>query len=491
MLFTRCPGCQTTFRISVDTLRVAHGAVRCGNCATVFSAFTGLRQDALEERPLEDDELLSPTLQMQELAGIEEIASPEVDASASPIDDAEPAETDDPQAVEPAAGDADATPGEPPELELEPEPEAEPEPEPVGDVAPIVAEPDIDAPTPVEATADAADEPETRDEPVSTDGSSAKLRFEAPVDEWALLLSEIERSVDEGSVLSEDGADAARGAAEGPSSSTPSPAPDTDETPELWDIGEPFSLDAYDDTAERRKLGSLGPRSTPARETADLDDGDPEYAAGLDQAISAEEIDATLSAEPDPEIVAVLEAGLDPTSGEPRSVRRWALGSLALSVALGVQLVHHFRAPLATQPGIGAALQGVYGLLGIELVPQWDLEQYEITNWAATAGPGRGGPGSLHITAQIRNRGPQDQPYPSILLELKDRWEAVIGSRVFAPSEYLAASSRIDELMAAGSIVPADLTVVDPGLDASGFELDVCLESDSGRMSCSSDRVFE
>jgi predicted Zn finger-like uncharacterized protein len=491
MLFTRCPGCQTTFRISVDTLRAAHGAVRCGNCATVFSAFTGLRQDALEEGPLENDALLSPTLQTQELAGIEEIAGPRIDETGideteSPIDDAEPSEADDPQPADVEAGDAGDAAQE------QPAPADEPDigvPTPI-DATATTTDDEHDAPPQTPAYDEPIDEAENRDAPVAAEGSSAKLYFEPPVDEWALLLSEIERSVDERSVQIEDQARDLRDA-ETRSTPTMSPAPDTDETPELWNIGEPFSLDAYDDTAERRKLGNLEPRGEEARESVDLDDGDAEHAAGLDEAISAEEIDATLSAEPDPAIVAVLEAGLDQTWNEPPRTRRWALGSLALIVALGIQVVHHFRAPLATQPGIGAALQGLYGLLGLELIPEWDLEQYEITNWAATAGTASGGPGNLHITAQIRNRGPSAQPYPNILLELKDRWEAVIGSRVFAPSEYLAASSQTSDLMAAGSTVPADLTVVDPGLDASGFELDVCLEMDTGRMSCSSDRVFE
>jgi predicted Zn finger-like uncharacterized protein len=81
MLFTRCPGCQTTFRITADTLRIANGHVRCGSCATVFSVYSGLRQDSLAESLREDDEYLSPTLQSRELAEAEEIESPELQAN--------------------------------------------------------------------------------------------------------------------------------------------------------------------------------------------------------------------------------------------------------------------------------------------------------------------------------------------------------------------------------------------------------------------------
>jgi len=36
-----------------------------------------------------------------------------------------------------------------------------------------------------------------------------------------------------------------------------------------------------------------------------------------------------------------------------------------------------------------------------------------------------------------------------------------------------------------------DLTVVDPGEDAYGFQLDVCVQSGAGLLSCASERVFE
>ena len=38
MLFTRCPECTTTFRVSDEALKKANGQVRCGRCANVFNA---------------------------------------------------------------------------------------------------------------------------------------------------------------------------------------------------------------------------------------------------------------------------------------------------------------------------------------------------------------------------------------------------------------------------------------------------------------------
>jgi hypothetical protein len=44
--------------------------------------------------------------------------------------------------------------------------------------------------------------------------------------------------------------------------------------------------------------------------------------------------------------------------------------------------------------------------------------------------------------------------------------------------------------MAPGETARAQLEVVDPGPDAYGFELDVCIEVETRVLSCGSDKVF-
>ena len=44
MLLTRCPHCQTTFRITAEALSKAEGQVRCGRCANVFNAYSALSE---------------------------------------------------------------------------------------------------------------------------------------------------------------------------------------------------------------------------------------------------------------------------------------------------------------------------------------------------------------------------------------------------------------------------------------------------------------
>jgi hypothetical protein len=176
---------------------------------------------------------------------------------------------------------------------------------------------------------------------------------------------------------------------------------------------------------------------------------------------------------------------------EPRpQSRRWAAASALAALVLGAQAVHHFRSDIAGHATFGPWLTAVYGALGEEVAPSWDVHQYVIIDWVATAEPNSRGVGSLKITARIQNRGPKRQPYPAVQLRLKDRYESAVGSRMFAPAEYLAGDTARGRLMSPGETARAEIEVVDPGPDAYGFELDVCIEVEASLVTCGSDEVF-
>ncbi|HSB24416.1 MAG TPA: DUF3426 domain-containing protein [Burkholderiaceae bacterium] len=124
-LATRCPVCQTVFRVVQDQLKVSEGWVRCGRCAKVFNAFEGLfdlerefpalRQPTPSQRVLEDlaTRNRQPKAQWDDdLGGVARGAEPPVDraaAATSPIsaDRTPPPST----APTPPAPDWPTTPG--------------------------------------------------------------------------------------------------------------------------------------------------------------------------------------------------------------------------------------------------------------------------------------------------------------------------------------------------------------------------------------------
>jgi hypothetical protein len=213
--------------------------------------------------------------------------------------------------------------------------------------------------------------------------------------------------------------------------------------------------------------------------------------ADSDAPISAREVDAVLTS---PVVVRAPSAAWPPlgSTGEepPRRSRWWGAAAAVAFVTLAAQVVHHSRTDIAAHPTIGPWLQGAYAALGVEVNPRWDVHQYAILDWVATAEPNARGLGSLKITAHIQNRGPLRQPYPAVQLKLKDRWEEAVGSRLFAPAEYLSSDTPRGRLMLPGETARAEIEVVDPGPDAYGFELDVCIEVEASSVSCGTDEVF-
>lgn len=174
----------------------------------------------------------------------------------------------------------------------------------------------------------------------------------------------------------------------------------------------------------------------------------------------------------------------------PRRGRRlaWTAGAVGAALVLIGQVVHHYRAELAGDDVAGSWVRRAYALVGVEVVPRYDPTHYRIRDWVATAEQ-TGGRSTLLIRAEIENGGPAAMPQPHIFLALKDRRDAVVASRVFAPHEYRR-TDRARSQIAPGATTTAELEVVDPGRDAYGFELDVCVPRAPGGVHCANDDVF-
>lgn len=147
---TRCPRCQTIFRITPEQLRARAGKVRCGHCQSVFNALETL---------IEEPAVIPPAIDIQPPPPPQP-AIPEPEPTPEP--EPEPVRYDEPQ----------PEPESVPEPLAAPEPELEPEFAPAPDFEPA-SEPSADlAPTPeaiAEFPATAEEEPLPPVEPAATD----------------------------------------------------------------------------------------------------------------------------------------------------------------------------------------------------------------------------------------------------------------------------------------------------------------------------------
>jgi len=163
-----------------------------------------------------------------------------------------------------------------------------------------------------------------------------------------------------------------------------------------------------------------------------------------------------------------------------RTMVAFASVSALLALTLGAQLVHHFREPLAGAPLVGRPLAVLYARLGTPIEPRWDLSAYDIKQWGAAAD---NAPGALRLRASVINRAPRSQPYPLLRVTLEDRFGGKVARREFTPAEYLPGRTAPSQLLAPGARADADLSFADPGSQAVGFELDVCLPR-GGALAC-------
>ncbi len=145
----------------------------------------------------------------------------------------------------------------------------------------------------------------------------------------------------------------------------------------------------------------------------------------------------------------------------------WLSAAIALSLLLLAQLVHQNQEWLISH---------VHGPSGA--VP--NLSAYQLRQWGVTGEPDANG--TLHLRASILNSAAQPQPYPLLRVTLADRFGKSIGSRDFEPSEYMDKPTA--GLLAPGERADASLRILDPGKNAEGFEVDVCLRSVDKRISC-------
>src|SRR5579862_3682490 len=231
--------------------------------------------------------------------------------------------------------------------------------------------------------------------------------------------------------------------------------------------------------------------TSPAPASPAVRAGAPPSEASLAQRRGAQKRPPAEAIEPTPgplaEIAALEEAAL-PGPAAPEATRGpllWRAGAVLLALLLVAQIINHERDALAADPRFNRPLTALYGALGVQLAPRWDLHAYDVRQLGATVGQGNAG--AITVRASIHNAGPKAQPLPLLRVTLQDRFGNRLASRDVQPRDYLPASIPPPAMLAADQRIDAELAFVDPGASAVGFELDACLPARGGGVACAND----
>ncbi len=155
----------------------------------------------------------------------------------------------------------------------------------------------------------------------------------------------------------------------------------------------------------------------------------------------------------------------------------WVAGIAILAFVLVLQVVHAGRNDIVRNQAFGPALAGAYDFLGLSVLAPTDLSAYELRQWGAASDPREAN--RLMLRASIVNRANYAQPLPLLRLTLQDRFGGTLGQRDVGPADYLPGSGA-PSLLAPGQRADALIRIVDPGSEAVGFELDICLPAQGG-----------
>jgi hypothetical protein len=163
----------------------------------------------------------------------------------------------------------------------------------------------------------------------------------------------------------------------------------------------------------------------------------------------------------------------------------WASAAAVFALLLVAQVMHHNREWLLVNAHgpLGGVVRALYGAMGAPLPAPPNLSAFQLRQWGVTGDPAANG--TLRLRASILNTAAQLQPYPLLRVTLADRFGKSIGRRDFEAAEYLGRPTA--RLLAPGERADATLDILDPGKNAEGFEIDVCLRGVDQRITCAND----
>lgn len=542
-MYTQCPECDTAFRITQAVLQQAGGKVRCGRCGAVFNALQWLSEDlpGAGEEASERDEAGALLKRLEELAGTDDIRIEDTGVEWRVIEDDEFLPDDEAEG-EPAAEEQrydDNTPLPDELLDEAEEPASPPREEIV--VVPSPPEPDEEradlalddaggwlelleevgieeAEPPLELTLEeqepttgpGLEEPEPElsieeQEPPIEAGIGERKRPSEAGDEAQELLIEpgmeiagdycleegLEEHIEEdaayGTATPELHEAAAEAAAE---PARPEPASGDGEEDLDWLI----DRDLLRYTEEQDALGSEdreaddaavaeGQQEAPLFETIIMEGEsvrrETPAAEEAADAVRPETKEAAPHAPPAP-AAAADDARRFRVDVDGRAVATVAVVAV-LALTLLAQVVHAHRQAIATNDAFGGAVDVLYRMAGVTIVPEWNVRGWQ---FLSTRGRTDDATNELSVASRLVNGSGRPLPYPLMHLSLTDRWEEVVGSSVIDPARYLAAGGNHAARVAPGEGFEARISIPSLPPEATGFKLNVCYRANAGKLRC-------
>jgi len=439
-LATRCPVCQTVFRVVQDQLKVSEGWVRCGRCAKVFNAFEGLF-DLEREFPA----LRSPTPSQRVL---EDLATrnrqpkqsdwPDIDDGSSTRVVSQPASPAPSPSASAATVPRVAMPRELPTVARTPR-------------APLAADPDDGATLPP-IGAVAASRPSTRGDAerqatVVGPGTPTIAPTNAPTTAPPLAAAASAATPTPPSPPPEPARRAARADDEIAIRDEPAPVPGS-----AGEADRPEAEESFE--ALFRSDGELAEPVTGSDDVDIVLDSDVEPAA-LDDAV-----DSRL-------LTFVQQADRAERWRQPGARAAMAVGALALTAMLAAQLLVAQRDSVVAQwPGMRALVQSLCTPLDCRVEPLRRIDQLAVESSGLTRideGP------VYRLALVLRNRSDLPLLMPSIDLSLSDAAGVLVSRRMLSANDL----GTVRNTIGAGQELPLQALLMSAERPLTGYTIEI------------------
>jgi predicted Zn finger-like uncharacterized protein len=409
---TRCPQCQTAYRVTQEQLGAADGMVRCGKCLTTFNGFDYLVSPVQAPAPAPQQPAAEGPAEPPQGAAMTATRDDDDDFL---IDDnfdiSHLAESEQPEAFT-AEWDAAEDPAQEPEREPDlaaPEPEinpgvwAEPE-EQVAQEIPASSQIDVEAEPFFAIDTETPPQTEKEDE---AEAEAAPMAFSASAGELP--------------VKGEDNAAAIR-------------VNKADDDQIVFTAGSPISP--------------------------------------LSEELDSLELDKRAMSRWRPAVHNIIpEAGLIGRQPKRQTLQTWLwfLGSVLAAVTLSVQLIYFNSLLISRDSALWPLSSRVCAALDCPLPAIVDIDKILSTDLIIRSHPYT--QGALLVDAVIVNTADFNQPFPGLTLAFEDLQGVVVARRTFQPMEYLMGELQGLTEMPSKQPVKLELEIVDPGKDAVSFRL--------------------
>lgn len=408
MMLTRCPACQTVFRLHPDQLHARNGEVRCGHC---FNPFNALQHQVGTPEDARTDADHHP----QPPAGI--FREPTIAVAAATLH---------PPAASNASDALDFELPEFPPFDAVPEPQTAP---PIGAETrnTMTARPSAEGL--VSTSAASAPREEMLPEPFGAlDDKTTRDASETPAE--ATALPEVIRSGRRAGFDADEAGPAS--ALEQPQSAEATPAPETPSTAEPADEAIPTLWANAADSA-----------------------GSPEAKSAEARHVNLDHLDATY--------------GRPRRKSSPllRTLGGMAVG--LLTGTLAVQSIYLFRTEIARElPGLRPALEAACASVHCEVPLPRDIALIGIETSDLQSEPGH--PGRYVLHSSVRNRADYPQAWPHLELTLTDATETPVSRRTLPPSEWVP-SAQLGPNFGARTTIPVRLPFDLAGASPTGYRV--------------------